>query len=137
MREIKKNTFRLQRTTKIFVLLFMGMVVLVGFLIFFQFSDNIRKLIEMQAKDSLVNVSRQNVREGDNQILSRQNLLRSIAAEISRLEQRDVQAIVESLKSYEENYEFYNMGIIEKNGMGHTTKGESLDLSAYPYFHKG
>ena len=121
MREIKKNTFRLQRTTKIFVLLFMGMVVLVGFLIFFQFSDNIRKLIEMQAKDSLVNVSRQNVREGDNQILSRQNLLRSIAAEISRLEQRDVQAIVESLKSYEENYEFYNMGIIEKNGMGHTT----------------
>lgn len=114
MREIKKNTFRLQRTTKIFVLLFMGMVVLVGFLIFFQFSDNIRKLIEMQAKDSLVNVSRQNVREGDNQILSRQNLLRSIAAEISRLEQRDVQAIVESLKSYEENYEFYNMGIIEK-----------------------
>ena len=137
MREIKKNTFRLQRTTKVFVLLFMGMVVLVGFLIFFQFSDNIRKLIEMQAKDSLVNVSRQNVREGDNQILSRQNLLRSIAAEISRLEQRDVQAIVESLKSYEENYEFYNMGIIEKNGMGHTTKGESLDLSAYPYFHKG
>lgn len=137
MREIRKKNFRLKKTTKVFMFLFMTLVIFAGFFIFIQFSSHIRSQILMQAKESLVNVSRQNVRQGDQQILSRIHLLRAISEELGYSGETNTENIVESLKSFQENYEFYNMGIIDKNGIGHTTRGERLDLSGYAYFQEG
>ena len=107
-----------------------------GFL-FMYYKHNVKKYIESEIKAILENVSSQNVIAIEKQLAQRQELLNSLSSTLGETCNYDISQMLNILSYYKDSYNFYNMGIIDKNGFCYTTLGEKLDLSSYDYFTDG
>lgn len=112
-------------------------ILLIGIIIFRYHNKSLIALIDKEARATLKNVSSQNVITMQIEIEAKQKLLESLAKSIEELDTSNILSIIENLKIYSESYGFYNMGIINKNGICYTTLGEVLNLSQYDYYKNG
>lgn len=108
------------------VLLICGVVVV--------YTEQIQQLIRQETESKLQYVSSQNVLAIQKDVLAPQNFLRAVSKNIEQYGNFDPTAILSQFKSYTDIYNFYNMGVISKNGVCYTTKGEVFNLSRYDYF---
>ena len=124
MKEIKEDAVRISRKAKILMAFVLLLVVLAGAFTYFHFQRRILSAVKQQADYTLQNVSIQNAKLVETRFYDLKNLLRSIAEEIGRTENENTESIVDTLKSYARHMGMYNMGIIDREGMCRTTKGE-------------
>lgn len=134
MKDLKNNSFRLNKGTRVLITIFIWGIVAMGAFAFFWLGGRMRTSIEKQAQDALTSVSSQNVKIVDALLGSVQRSVNGISLELERTGQTDVDKILSALKSHEKTYGFYNMGVIEPDGTCYTTFGEKLNLSGYDYF---
>lgn len=99
--------------------------------------NNLQSWVNKEAELTLENISSQNVRSIQNEIQEKKKLLKYIATSIQKKDEFNIETILENINTFSELYGFYNMGVIDKNGICYTTLGETLDLSEYDYFKKG
>lgn len=140
MNNIKKNTLKLKRNAKAFIIFIVFATMFIGAYIFIQLNKGIASSVENQAKYTLENVNSQNLQVVDSNILEIKHYLNFIAREISYNNDKNTDNIVEYLKrilSISKEYEFYNLGVIDENGICKTTFGDEIDLSKYSYFKDG
>ena len=140
MNNIKKNTLKLKRNTKAFIIFIVFATMFIGAYIFIQLNKGIASSVENQAKYTLENVNSQNLQVVDSNILEIKHYLNFIAREISYNNDKNIDNIVKYLKrilSISKEYEFYNLGVIDENGICKTTFGDEIDLSKYSYFKDG
>lgn len=126
---MRGNAFKLKRKVRIFIVIFIVCVLIAGSLAYHQFNTNIKVSVERQVRSTIRSVSAQNVELVESQIDSRLTLLSSIAGEIKRTGFTNTEMILKVFKSYAENYGFYDMAVIDKDGIGYTTLGETVDFS--------
>ena len=124
MNNIKKNTLKLKRNAKAFIIFIVFATMFIGAYIFIQLNKGIASSVENQAKYTLENVNSQNLQVVDSNILEIKHYLNFIAREISYNNDKNTDNIVEYLKrilSISKEYEFYNLGVIDENGICKTT----------------
>ncbi len=109
----------------------------IGIFLFRYHNERLISLIDKEARATLKNVSSQNVITLHTGVEAKKKLLESLAKNIETRNNFEILSIVEDLKVYSESYGFYNMGIIDKNGICYNTLGEVLDLSQYDYYKNG
>lgn len=109
----------------------------IGIFLFRYHNERLISLIDKEARATLKNVSSQNVITMHTGVEAKKKLLESLAKNIETRNNFEILSIVEDLKVYSESYGFYNMGIIDKNGICYNTLGEVLDLSQYDYYKNG
>ena len=119
-----------------FLSIFIG-IGIIGILIVTVYKSKIKDFVKEEAILTLKNVSSQNVLNIEDNISSKQNVVNSLAKNIESDKNFNIENIIEKLKLYSETNGFYNMGIIDKNGVCYTTFDEKLDLSKYDYFING
>ena len=109
----------------------------IGIFLFRYHNKRLIALIDKEARATLKNVSSQNVITMHTGVEAKKKLLESLAKNIEERNNFEILSIVEDLKVYSKSYGFYNMGIIDKNGICYNTLGEVLDLSQYDYYKNG
>lgn len=116
------------------VLIF-ALLLISGFLI--TYARKIENRLQKEAESTLQHVSSQNVLMIKKEILSKQKFLKVLAQNIEDSNNFDIKKNIEKFKTYVNIYDFYNMGIINKDGICYTTLGKTLDLSEYQYYKDG
>lgn len=134
-RDVLNNSFKNQIGIMTFLICIAFMVI--GIISVNYYKNNLQSWIYKEAELTLENVSSQNVKSIQNEIQKKQKLLEYIASSIQKKSEFDIETILENINMFNDLYGFYNMGIIDKNGICYTTLGETLDLSGYDYFKKG
>ena len=137
MKNIAKFNFKYKKKLMKSILLFMCIVLGIMIVIFEVYDRQLTEVMDEEAKVTLKNVSSQNIIALKKEIHAKQRFMRSIARRIRLQEEIDIDNLIKELKLYADSYEFYNMGIIDKNGICYTTLDEKLDLSQYDYYKKG
>lgn len=99
--------------------------------------ERMEEKIENTTKGTLQLVSSQNVKAIQKEVFSKQEFLKVVAEDMEREERFDILDNIKRFKKYVRDYEFYNMGLINKNGICYTTLDETLDLHNYDYFKRG
>ncbi|HCO29806.1 MAG TPA: hypothetical protein DIT54_10585, partial [Lachnospiraceae bacterium] len=99
--------------------------------------DRMEEKIENTTKETLQLVSSQNVKAIQKEVFSKQEFLKVVAKDMEREERFDILDNIKRFKKYVQEYEFYNMGLINKDGICYTTLDETLDLHNYDYFKRG
>lgn len=127
MRERKNRRIRIL-IIGLFFLIMVGTVYLCSRLV----AENLK--IEMQ--NTLRDVAEQNNVAVQKEIDARFQLLFSIAQEIEE-EPDDVKALLDSTKSFVENYRFKRIGYIFPIGVAYTTDGYIQDMSYLNFFREG
>ncbi|WP_195262915.1 GGDEF domain-containing protein [Clostridium sp. 1001275B_160808_H3] len=113
------------------------LMLIIGVFLFSYHNRRLSDLIDKEARAKLKNVSSQNVIAMQAEIEAKQKVLESLAKSIEDINSNKILNIVENFKIYSKAYGFYNMGIIDKDGICYTTLGEVLDLSKYDYYKNG
>lgn len=126
----ENKLFQLPWKTRVFLAAFLILIAGIGVGTFFWYRNQIASRIVKQMEESLAYVSDQNIRLADEWILDRQKLLGALADEIARTGR---EGRIRLLENFEEQYEFYSMGVVDEKGIAQTTLGESLDLSGREY----
>ncbi|MBM6861557.1 hypothetical protein H9X78_13985, partial [Clostridium saudiense] len=137
MKDIQKFNREHKKKLAISILFLCVSVLISGLLLFLIYSSKLKQIIKEEAKIALENVSSQNIINLTSTISDKKNLLIELAKIIEGNKNFNIDNIIEELKLYSKTNRFYNMGIIDKHGIGHTTLGEKLDLSEYDYFING
>ena len=137
MKDIQKFNREHKKKLAISILFLCVSVLISGLLLFLIYSSKLKQIIKEEAKIALENVSSQNIINLTSTISDKRNLLIELAKIIEGNKNFNIDHIIEELKLYSKTNRFYNMGIIDKHGIGHTTLGEKLDLSEYDYFING
>lgn len=137
MKGEKENSFQLKGRTKALIAAVIVLIAVVGVLLFSFLGRGITNSVREQSLSALESVGSQNAMLVDAQIRNVQKGLHVIAGEIDRKGNLDEERILNGLKTYASNYSFYNMGVIDENGICYTTLDEVLDLSGYDYYKKG
>lgn len=134
-RDILDHSLKRQLSTMMFLIFIVFIVI--GIISVDYYKNNIQSWVHKEAKSTLENISAQNVKSIQREIQKKQKLLKYIAISIEKKDEFNIDTILEELNMFSELYGFYNMGVIDKNGICYTTLGETLDLSGYAYFKKG
>ena len=137
MKNIAKFNFIHKKKLGISLLLLVTAISIIGLILFSVYTNRLRNIINEEAKITLQTVSSQNIINLTNTICDKQDLLNSLALNIENEKNFDIEYIIEKLILYQEINSFYNMGIIDKNGICYTTLNERLDLNEYDYFING
>ena len=112
-------------------------VSIIGLFLFFIYSNKISNIIKKEAQITLETVSSQNIINLKSNISSKENLLKELVKNIEYDGNFNIENIIKNLKTHSTVNGFYNMGIIDKNGVCYTTLDEKLDLSEHNYFING
>ena len=99
--------------------------------------ERMEEKIENTTKETLQLVSSQNVKAIQKEVFSKQEFLKIVAKDMEREERFNILDNIKRFKKYVQEYEFYNMGLINKDGICYTTLDETLDLHNYDYFKRG
>lgn len=124
---------RVIQSTITVVLLVMALVF--AFILFY--TKRVENRIQGEAEAMLQHVSSQNSLAIEDQVLSKQKFLVALARSIQNSNNFDIETNLESFKNYIDIYNFYNMGLIDKEGICYTTLGDRFDLSKYDYYKNG
>ena len=116
------------------LLLLVSTILVIGLILFTVYTNKLRDIIDEEAKITLQTVSSQNIINLKNTISDKQELLKSLALNITSDKNFNIESIMKKLELYQEINSFYNMGIIDKKGICYTTFGEKLDLSKNDFF---
>ncbi|MDO5135117.1 MAG: GGDEF domain-containing protein [Eubacteriales bacterium] len=128
MKAVKRKMFRLNVRTKVSIAMLVLGMILVGISAFMQFGGNVKGLVEEQARKSLQSVGIQNAKMLDEKINAEQMFLTTVAKEISRSRNRDVKKILGILGSHRDNYGYFDMGVVNGEGLCVTVNGESFHM---------
>lgn len=113
-------------------------IILLGITYFaISYVERMEEKIENTTKATLQLVSSQNVKAIQKEVFSKQEFLKVVAEDMEREERFDILDNIKRFKKYVRDYEFYNMGLINKDGICYTTLDETLDLHNYDYFKRG
>ena len=113
-------------------------IILIGITYFaISYVERIEEKIENTTKATLQLVSSQNVKTIQKEVFSKQEFLKVVADDMEREERFNILENIERFKKYVRDYDFYNMGLINKDGVCYTTLDEKLDLHNYDYFKRG
>lgn len=100
------------------------------------YNRQVAVLVNEESRSTIKNVSSQNVIAINKEINSKFTLLKSIAGDITNDDQIQLDRVLNDLSAYSSAYNFYNMGIVLKDGTCHTTLHEELNLAGYDYVVK-
>lgn len=108
------------------------LLVLTGIVVLY--ARQLQQLIREETQSKLQYVSSQNVLAIQKDVLAPQNFLRAVSQNLEREEDFSPSVVLPRFENYISIYNFYNMGIITREGVCYTTKNEVLNLSGYDYF---
>lgn len=137
MKNIEKFNRVHKKKLGVSILFLCGAVLIIGLFLLYIYMNKINDVIKEEAKITLETVSSQNIINLKSNISSNENLLRELVKNIENNKNFNIDSIIKELKTYSTINGFYNMGIIDKNGICYTTLNEKLDLSHYDYFIDG
>ena len=137
MRNIENFNKIHKKNLRISILFLCIAVSIIGLFLLYIYMNKINNVIKEEAKITLETVSSQNIINLKSNISSKENLLRELVKNIEINKNFNIESIVKDLKIHSKINGFYNMGIIDKDGICYTTLGEKLDLSNYDYFIDG
>ena len=139
----KKNQYSndinpiLKKRLNITLIALVFLVSIISGFLFIYYQQNFKRYMHIEARSTLENVSSQNALAIEKQLTERQHVLELLASSLGETYNFKIPDMLEKLSYYKDSYNFYNMGIINKNGICYTTLGEQLDLSSYDYFTNG
>lgn len=133
--DLFNNAFRkrLYMMLTVLLVIFVG----VGTVLVIYYNNHFKNLLDDEARWKLEHISSSNVQAVQKEIESKRYILKCTALAITRKNESDKVKILERLKEVSEDQGFYDMGIIDRSGIGYTVSGETLDLSTYDYYQKG
>lgn len=130
------NLFNQKNLRKNFTIL--GVLFLVSSIFLFLFYINtVKNILSDQAKTTLTRVSDQNVSQIKNVLSLKKEHLEKIAKTIEEDNNYEISNIVSTLKIHDRVNGFYNLGIIDSNGICYNTLDEKIDVSDDEYFIDG
>lgn len=130
------NLFNQKNLKKNFTIL--GLVFLVSSIFLFLFYiDTVKDILRDQADTTLTRVSDQNVSQIKNALSLKQDHLEKISKTIEYDNNYEISSIISKLKIYDRTNGFYNLSIIDSNGICYNTLDEEIDVSDDQYFIDG
>lgn len=130
------NLFNQKNLRKSFTII--GSLFLVFSIFLFLFYINtVKNILSDQAKTTLTRVSNQNISQIKNILSQKKGHLEKIAKTIEEDNDYEINNIVSKLKIYDRVNSYYNLGIIDSNGMCYNTLDEKIDVSDDEYFIEG
>ena len=134
MEKILRKEFGFSPQAKIRISASLIVFLLVSVCVFTLLNNNIREVVHRDAEKNIANISELNSNAIYKELTSRQKLLQSIAESLGHGVYADKERLLDRLRIYADNYEFYNIGILTLDGMLSTTTGEKMDVSSVsPY----
>lgn len=124
-RKDRKSVFQI---SYVIILLIISVVVLVWY------SNNLKNELRELVRNTLKEVSNQNVLVVQKEIEGDLNALTEIAERIGALKDADEREIMDTLKGVIDRYSFKRMGFCRTDGLAYTTDDRSLDISDSDYF---
>ena len=106
-------------------------------IIFFGYNNRLKNMIRSEAKLTLKNVSSQNVITLNHDILSKKQLLQALASQIQQNKDFDIPTLLKDLEKYVTPYNFYDIGIIDKDGFCYTSLDKRIYVGGYDYYKDG
>ena len=137
MRNIKQFNKKYNKRFIISFVLLLSIIFILFVGIIMSYSHKIEYRFQIESKSKLQYVSSQNVISVKKGILSKQDFLKALANNIREEKNFDVNFNLDKFKNYIDIYNFYGMGIVDKDGIFHSTLGNKLDFSQYDYFKNG
>ncbi|MDO5134523.1 MAG: GGDEF domain-containing protein [Eubacteriales bacterium] len=129
-----KTEFGMSKKTRIGIFTAIAVFLFLSVIVFESLQKNIRSVIMEESEKDIENISSLNADAVYKDLMSRQRLLKSIADSISKEELQDYGRLLAKMKFYSQNYEFYNMGVLTRDGVLHTTTGNDIPLAGVsPY----
>lgn len=102
-----------------------------------RYSVQMRELFRKEVQTNLAYVSTQNKDALQNMLNSQENFLAALAAGLEEQELYEPEQLLGRLSRYAKSYGFYNMGVVTRDGVCHTTLGEHLPLEDEDYVKRG
>lgn len=137
MKNIESNNLFNQKNLKKNFILISISFILFSIIIFIFSIKTIETVLTKEANTTLASVSNQNVNHVKSIISIKKNILEKISTNFESDNIYNINEIVSTLKFYNKANGFYNMGVIDENGICYTTLDEKLDLNEYKYFIDG
>lgn len=136
MKKINKLNFKENKKLGIEFFIIISVFAIVGLITVSSYNKKLKELIKEESKITLQEASSQNIFNLNSIIDEKQGVLKYLAQAIKNSNNFDIEDNLKILKLYEEFNNFYDMGIIDKNGDCYTTLGEKFNVSKYSYFMK-
>lgn len=130
------NLFNQKNLKKNFILISVSFIIFT-IILFILSIKTIETVLTKEANATLASVSNQNVNHVKIIISIKRDILKKISNSFESDKIYDIDEMINNLKFYDKANGFYNMGIIDKNGICYTTLDEKFDLSYYDYFING
>lgn len=109
-------------------------LLMISVIVFAWYSNNLKNELRELVRDTLKEVSNQNVLVVQKEIEGDLNALTEIAERIGSLKDADEQEIMNTLKGIIDRYSFKRMGFCRTDGLAYTTDDRFLDISQSEYF---
>lgn len=132
----KNNKFNFKDNKKLGIKFFIIIILfsVIGLISLYLYNKKLEEFIKEESKITLQTASSQNIFNLNNIIEEKQKVLKYLAQVIKENNNFDIEYNIEKLKIYAEFNNFYEIGIIDKQGICYTTLGEIFDVSEYIYF---
>lgn len=102
-----------------------------------QCQRKIRAELQIQMQENVRDVATQNAVTLEEEIVDKQNLLKSMAGELKYYTDGNPEEILDVLKPFTDIYKFKRIGFCYPNGNTYTTDGFAADLSFREFFKEG
>lgn len=134
MGQILKKEFGLSKQSRIGVLTLLFLLAVLSIFVFERIKTHISGVVLENGRENIIKISELNARAIYKDMSNKQSLMLSFAASLSDGRKYDGDLLLGKMSLYAENYDFYSMGILTKDGMLHTMTDLDLDVSdRWPY----
>lgn len=118
----------------VFQISYVVILLLISVMVFAWYSNNLKNELRELVRDTLKEVSNQNVLVVQKELEGDLNALTEIAERIGALKDTGEEEIMDTLKGVIDRYSFKRMGFCGLDGMASTTDDRSFDISESAYF---